>query len=170
MLEQKKNGIELMDIQIGVTILACLLLCDIANRLGLRIDALAVSTGAIMCVQDSAKAAYDTSLIRILGVVFGGAVGVSIVLVDNALGMPYFFYLLCGVGVVANLLLCKLFNLIYVQARVSCLTLLLVVMTYEGVDRLEYALSRFFGSLVGAVIALLVTIIFSLIIKRVKKK
>lgn len=169
MLEPKNTRkIELMDVQIGVTIVLCLLLCDWANRLGLRLEALAVSTGAIMCVQDSTKAAYSASLIRILGVVCGGLTGVVIVLIDNAIGMPYVFYLLCGVGVVANLLLCKFFNMTYVQARVSCMTLLLVVLVFQGADRLTYALGRFVGSLVGALIALLVTVIFSAAAKKSK--
>lgn len=155
---------ELMDIQIGVTIVLCLVLCHVANQIGINIEALVVSTGAIMCVQDSTKAAYNTSLIRILGVVLGGLFGVVIVLIDNVIGIPYVFYLLCGIGVVLNLLVCKCFNMIYVQARVSCLSLLLVVMVFEGVDRLDYATGRFVGSLVGALIALLVTVLFSFIV------
>ncbi|MBQ9148837.1 MAG: hypothetical protein IJX69_04635 [Oscillospiraceae bacterium] len=163
-----RGKIERMDLQIGATILLCLLLCHVANGLGIQIEALAVTTGAIMCVQDSAKAAYKASLIRILGVFFGGALGVAIVLIDNAIGVSYIFYLLCGIGVVVNLLVCKLFNMIYVQARVSCLSLLLVVLVFEGVDRLDYAVGRFVGSLVGAAIALLVTAIFAVMVKNEK--
>lgn len=170
-MSEPKNAcrIELIDIQIGVTIVLCLLLCHVANRLGLRIEALAVSTGAIMCVQDSTKAAYDASLVRVLGVFCGGVTGVVIVLIDNVIGMPYVFYLLCGFGVVGNLFLCKLLKMPYVQARVSCLTLLLVVLAFEGADRLLYALGRFVGGLVGAVIAMLVTVVFSVIDKKSKK-
>lgn len=163
------RGIELIDIQIGVTIVLCLLLCHIANQLGIRLEALAVSTGAIMCVQDSTKAAYNASLIRILGVVCGGITGVVIVLMDNAIGMPSVFYLLCGIGAVANLLLCKCLKMEYVQARVSCMTMLLVVLTVEGADRLVYALGRFVGSLAGALVALLVTVVFSVIAQKTKK-
>lgn len=170
MPEQKNNcRIELMDIQIGITILLCLVLCHVANQFGITIEALAVSTGAIMCVQDTTKSAYTTSLIRILGVVVGGLLGVTIVLLDNLINIPYVFYLMCALGVVANLLVCKLFRMVYVQARVSCLSLLLVVMVLEGVDRLEYATNRFIGSIVGAVIALLVSMAFSAVVKRIKK-
>ena len=162
-MEKKKNivKLELMDIQIGVTILLCLLLCHWGNQLGIPIEALAVSTGAVMCVQGSAKDAWKVSLTRILGVVCGGVLGVVIALIDNAVGVPYVFYLLCALGVVVNLLVCKMFKMIYVQARVSALTLLLVVMVFDGVDRLDYAVNRFIGSLVGALIALLVTLLFA---------
>lgn len=171
MAEQRKTcGIELMDIQIGVTIVACLLLCHWANQLGIQVEALAVTTGAIMCVQDSTKAAYNASLIRILGVVCGGATGVAIALIDNAIGMSYVFYLLCGIGVVANLCLCKCLKMAYVQARVSSLTMLLVVLVSQGTDRVSYAKSRFIGSLVGALIALLVTMLFAVIVRWSEKK
>lgn len=171
MPDQSKPGrIELMDIQIGVTIVVCLLLCHWANQVGIQVEALAVTTGAIMCVQDSTKAAYNASLIRILGVICGGATGVVIALIDNAVGITYLFYLLCGVGVVANLCLCKYLKMAYVQARVSSLTMLLVVLVSQGMDRMSYALSRFVGSLVGALIALLVTMLFAMIIRWSEKK
>ena len=152
---------ERMDIQIGVTIVLSLLLCHWAG-----IEALAVTTGSLMCVQDSTKAAYTSSLIRMAGVLWGGLLGVAIAVIDNLVGQPYLFYLLCGVGVVANLLLCKLFGMVYVQARVSALTLLLVVMVFEGTDRLAYAVDRFAGSLLGAVIALGVTFVFGKLEKK----
>lgn len=171
-MNEKKNGlgVELMDIQIGVTIVLCLLLCHAANQMGLQVEAMVVSTGALMCVQDSAKAAYQTSLIRILGVFCGGLTGVGIALLDTAIGIPFVFYLLCGVGVVTNLILCKFLKMAYVQARVSCLTLLLVVLVTQGADRVGYALSRFVGSLVGALVALLVTMIFAVIVRKAKKE
>ena len=152
---------ERMDIQIGVTIVLSLLLCHWTG-----IEALAVTTCALMCVQDSTKAAYTSSLIRMAGVLWGGLLGVVIAVIDNLVGQPYLFYLLCGVGVVANLLLCKRFGMVYVQARVSALTLLLVVMVFEGTDRLTYAVDRFAGSLVGAVIALGVTFVFGKLEKK----
>lgn len=170
-MREQKNGwkMDLMDIQIGVTIVFCLLLCHAAERLGFQDQALAVCTCAVMCVQDSTKAAYQVSLTRILGVICGGITGVGIVLIDNVIGISYVFYLLCGIGVVVNLVLCKLVKMIYVQARVSCMTLLLVVLALQGADRLHYALGRFIGSLVGALAALVVTMIFAAISKKSEK-
>lgn len=158
---KKRCGFEMMDFEIGLTILLCLLLCHWANGIGIRVEALAVTTGAVMCVQEGTKAAYSASFVKMLGVVCGGVVGVIIVLIDNVVGLPFVFYLMCSVGVVLNLLVCKFFKMIYVQARVSCISLLLVVMVLEGVDRFDYAISRFVGSLVGALIAFLVTVFFT---------
>lgn len=158
---RKRCGFELMDFEIGLTILLCLLLSHWANQIGIHIEAIAVTTGAVMCVQEGKKEAYSACFVKMLGVVCGGVVGVIIVLIDNVLEMPYVFYLMCSVGVVVNLLICKMFKMIYVQARVSCISLLLVVMVLEGVDRLEYAINRFIGSLVGALIAFLITVLFT---------
>ena len=144
-----------MDLQIGLTIIVSLFLCHWAG-----IEALAVTTGALMCVQDNAKTTYVSSLIRMAGIFLGGLLGVVIAVIDNILMDPSLFYLLCGAGVVANLLLCKGFGMVHIQARVSALTLLLVVMVFDGSDRLAYALDRFVGSLAGAVIALAVTFVF----------
>lgn len=171
MSEEKRTvKLELMDIQIGVTMLLCLMLAHFSNQVGISVEALAVTTGAIMCVQDSTKAAYTTALTRMLGVVCGGLFGVVIALIDNAVEIPVVFYLLVSVGVVLNLLVCKYFKMIYVQARVSCLSLLLVTMVFDGVDRFAYAVNRFFGSLVGAAIALLVTLVFPAVFRMVKKE
>lgn len=167
---QDLNKVELMDLAIGATILLCLVLCHLANQAGIHIEALAVTTGAIMCVQDSTKSAYTASLTRMIGVFIGGMFGIGIALIDSAVGMPMVFYLLCSLGVIANLLVCKFFGMVYVQARVSCLTLLLVVMVFNGADRLDYALNRFIGSLAGAVIALIVTIAFGVVVRRIDKK
>ena len=162
--------VETMDILIGVTILMCLMLCHIANEFGIAIEALGVTTGAIMCVQDNTRAAFSTSLTRMVGVIFGGFFGVAIALIDNAFGEPYLFYFLCSLGVIANLLVCKFFKMVYVQARVSCLTLLLVVMVFDGADRLDYAVNRFIGSLVGAVFAVLISLIYGAVVKRIKRE
>lgn len=167
--EKRRVKLELMDIQIGLTILLCLVLSHLANDLGIRLEALAVTTGAIMCVQDSTKAAYTTSLTRMLGVICGGLFGVIIAFVDNAVQAPFVFYLMVAAGVVLNLLVCKYFKMIYVQARVSCLSLLLVTMVFGGADRFDYAVNRFVGSLAGAAIALGVTVVFGVIVRKYRK-
>ncbi|MBR3973817.1 MAG: hypothetical protein IKJ99_07685 [Oscillospiraceae bacterium] len=170
MSEQKNTvKLELMDILIGMTIVICLVFCHAMKRFGVNVEALAVTTGALMCVQDTTKSAWTTSLTRVLGVFWGGLFGVIVVLMDNAIGIPGILYLLCGISVIANLLVCKCFKMIYVQARVSCLTQILVVLCMEGADRLEYAFVRFIGSLVGALMALLITVTFGAIVKIARK-
>jgi len=170
-MQKQKNTvkIEWMDVLIGLTIVICLVFCHVLKQFGVNVEAMAVTTGALMCVQDTTKSAWTTSLTRVLGVFWGGLFGVIVVLLDNAIGIPGILYLLCGISVIANLLVCKCFKMIYVQARVSCLTQILVVLCMEGADRLEYAFARFTGSLVGALLSLLITVAFGAVVKKLHK-
>lgn len=157
-----------MDIAIGISVLACLLVCHAAGLLGFQIQALAACTGAVMCTQDHRKASWGAGVNRILGVICGGLVGVVIVLIDNAVNMDLLFYLMVGAGVVANMLLCKVVRLPFVQARVSCMSLLLVTLVLQGGLRIHYALGRLVGTLVGACVALLVSMAFAAVTKKEK--
>lgn len=169
-MNETKNKISVtgIDVSIGVTVMLCLLVCHVAGLLGLQLQALSTCTGAVMCVQDSKKASWGAGLNRILGVICGGVAGIAVVLVDNVIQIDLVFYLLMGIGVVLNLLLCKLVKLPFVQARVSCMSLMLVTLVLQGSARINYAFGRLLGTLVGAVVALLVSMAFSAILQKKK--
>ena len=131
----------------------CLLLCKLCQLLGFSLQALAVCTGAVMCVQEGSKASFGACKNRVLGVICGGIVGVGVVLLDNLIGVDFVFYLLVGFGIMANFMLCKVAKLPLVQARVSCMTVLLVVLVLNGPARINYAIGRFIGTLAGALVA-----------------
>ena len=169
MVETKnKIGVEPIEIAIGAAVALTLLVCHLAGLLGLQIQALAACTGAVMCVQDSKKASWGAGLNRIKGVLCGGIVGIAVVLIDNAVNMDLVFYLLVGIGVVATLLLCKAVKLPFVQARVSCMSLMLVTLVLQNAARINYAFGRLIGTLVGACVALLVSMTFAAIVKKEK--
>lgn len=170
-MNETKNKITVapIDIAIGGAVVLCLLICHVAGLLGFQIQALAACTGAVMCVQDSKKASWGAGLNRILGVLCGGAAGIAVVLVDNLIQVDLVFYLLVGVGVVLNLLLCKAVKLPFVQARVSCMSLMLVTLVLQGGARINYAFGRLIGTLVGACAALLVSMAFAAIVNKEKK-
>lgn len=157
-----------IDISIGVTVVLCLVVCHVADLLGVRIQTLSACTGAVMCVQDNRIASWGAGLNRILGVICGGMAGIAVVLADNLIQIKPVFYLLMGVGVVLNLLLCKLVKLPFVQARVSCMSLMLVTLVLQDGARIHYAFGRLVGTLVGAVMALLVSAAFAVIIQEKK--
>ena len=165
---KQKIGIAPMDLAIGISVVSCLLVCHVAGLLGLQIQALAACTGAVMCTQDNRKASWGAGLNRMVGVVCGGLIGMMVVLIDNAVNVDVVFYLLVGVGVVANMLLCKAVKLPFVQARVSSMTLLLVTLVLQNTARINYAFGRFIGTLVGAAVALLVSMAFAAIPKKEK--
>lgn len=150
---QTKIGLTGLELRIGITIVLTLLVCKLSEMLGFSIQALAACTGAVMCVQEGGKASFGAGKNRILGVICGGIVGVGVVALDNLIGVDLIFYLLVGLGIMANFLLCKVVKLPLVQARVSCMTVLLVVLVLGGDARIKYAIGRFIGTLVGALIA-----------------
>lgn len=150
---QNKIGLTGLEFRIGITIVLTLLVCKLSEILGFSIQALAACTGAVMCVQEGGKASLGACKNRVLGVICGGIVGVGVVLLDNLIGVDLVFYLLVGLGIMANFLLCKVAKLPLVQARVSCMTVLLVVLVLGGDARINYAIGRFIGTLVGALIA-----------------
>lgn len=171
-MNETKNKISIagIDISIGVTVMLCLLVCHVAGLLGVQLQALSACTGAVMCVQDSRKASWGAGLNRILGVICGGVAGIAVVLADNLIQIELVFYLLMGVGVVLNLLLCKLVKLPFVQARVSCMSLMLVTLVLQGGARINYAFGRLIGTLVGAVVALLVSMAFAAAFQKKDKR
>ncbi len=150
---QNKIGLTGLEFRIGITIVLTLLVCKLSEMLGFSIQALAACTGAVMCVQEGGKASFGAGKNRILGVVCGGIVGVGVVVLDNLIGIDLVFYMLVGLGIMANFVLCKAVKLPLVQARVSCMTVLLVVLVLGGPARLNYAIGRFIGTLVGALVA-----------------
>lgn len=163
---KNKLGVEPLEIAVGAAVVLCLMVCHVAGMLGWQIQALAACTGAVMCVQESKKASWGAGLNRIKGVLCGGLTGIAVVLIDNAVNVDLVFYLLVGVGVVVNLLLCKLVKLPLVQARVSCMSLMLVTLVLQNAARINYAIGRLVGTLVGACVALLVSMAFAAIVKR----
>lgn len=165
---KNKIRVEPIEVAIGAAVALTLLVCHLAGMLGLQIQALAACTGAVMCVQDSRKASWGAGLNRIKGVLCGGLTGIGVVLIDNVVNVDFVFYLLVGMGVIANLLLCKVVKLPLVQARVSCMSLMLVTLVLQDAARINYALGRLIGTLVGAAVALLVSMAFAAIVKKEK--
>ena len=146
-----------VEVRVGLTVALCLLACHGIGLLGYTVQALAACTAGVMCIQEAGSVSRKAGLTRLLGVLCGGIVGVLVVLLDNWIGNPLIFYCLAGVGIVANMLLCKAVKLPPVQARVSCMTVLLVVLVLGGNARISYAVGRLVGTLVGALVAWLVS-------------
>lgn len=150
---QNKLSLTGLEFRIGITIVICLVVCKLCELLGFSIQALAACTGAVMCVQEGGKASFGACKNRVVGVICGGIVGVAVVFLDNLIEIDLVFYLLVGLGIMANFLLCKVAKLPLVQARVSCMTVLLVVLVLGGPARINYAIGRFIGTLLGALVA-----------------
>lgn len=168
--EQGKGKFGVTELSIGVSILVCLLLCRLLENVGFRLQSLAVCTAAVMCTQDSRAASWSAGFNRVLGVICGGVLGIAVIAVNNILTSPWLFCFLCGAGVIVTLLLCRIVKLPAVQGRVSCMSFLLIVLVLQGSARYGYALNRLIGTVLGAAIALLVSMLAARIAKSVGKE
>ncbi|MBR1496724.1 MAG: hypothetical protein IJ617_03790 [Oscillospiraceae bacterium] len=139
------------DLRLGLGLILALLL---AHFLPAAIQPLSAGTAVIMCTQDNARFTWKSGLTRLEGVVIGGVIALLVVLADNAVQSAYLFILLCGIGVVLNLLCCRLVRMPGVVARVSCITFALVTLATTGEVRFKYAALRVLGTAAGALIAL----------------
>lgn len=167
-MNETKNKLSLtgLEFRIGITIILTLMVCYVVELLGYKLQSLAACTGAVMCVQEGGKASFGACKNRVLGVICGGVLGVLVVFLDNAIQIPVVFYILVGLAIMANFVLCRLVGLPLVQARVSCMTILLVVLVLGGDARITYAVGRFIGTLAGALVAWGVSAVWEKIAKR----
>lgn len=167
-MNETKNKLSLtgLEFRIGITIILTLMVCYAVELLGYKLQALAACTGAVMCVQEGGKASFGACKNRVLGVICGGVLGVLVVFLDNAIQIPVVFYILVGLAIMANFVLCRLVGLPLVQARVSCMTILLVVLVLGGDARITYAVGRFIGTLAGALVAWAVSAVWERIAKK----
>lgn len=152
-MQEEKQRINLsnVDVRIGLGTILCLLIVHFCPT----VQGLAACTAVIMCTQDNAKFSWKSELNRLLGVVIGGVCGTIVVLLNMVLTNDFVFILLCGLGVLLNLLTCQLAKMPNIVARVSCITFALVTLVLQGPARIQYALLRLLGTFVGATIALL---------------
>lgn len=145
-----------VEIRIGIGLILCLFITGFFPQ----IQRLAACTGVLMCTQDIRKTTWKSGLTRLEGVLCGGIVAVIVVVIDNFVQVDPVFYLLCGVGIVLNLLLCDLIHMPKVTGRVSGITFILVAFLAQGNGRILYAVNRLIGTLVGAVVALILAAVW----------
>lgn len=160
-MDAKKTKIGNQEIRIGIGIVLCLFLSYFIPQ----IQRLAACTAVVMCTQEINKVTFKSGVTRLKGVICGGVSGIIVVLLDNLIQIEFVFFLLCGVGIVLNLFLCKIIHMPKVTDRVSVITFCLVVLLAQGNARVFYAVSRFVGTLAGALVALLLTALWCAILK-----
>lgn len=149
--EIKKKLVGNTEVRIGIGLVICLLISYYIPQ----VQRLAACTGVLMCTQEMTEHTKQAGLTRLKGVLCGGGIAVIVVLADHWLQMELVFFLLCGIGIVLNLMVCELVHMPKVTGRVSAITFCLVAFLAGGNARIVYAVNRFAGTLVGALVALL---------------
>jgi uncharacterized membrane protein YgaE (UPF0421/DUF939 family) len=148
-----KPGLNLLDFNIALVVTVCL----ITSRFVPIIQYIPACFAAILCAQDNARLSYKTALTRIAVTIIGGLVGIGVVLLDTIFPYYWLFIFMAAAGIFVTLLICKLFCLPNMPARIGCITFILVIMVASGEKRMEYALHRVVGTVYGSVVALLMS-------------
>lgn len=172
-VEEKK--ITLIDIRITVSVLICLLTAEALNHFGLRIayenkqlEIIQHLTAAISCLlvcQQTVDISKKAAANRLIITLIGGGLGVLITVIDTRVNNPWLLAVLTAVGVLLSLILCKCAKVPYINARIGGVTCVIVAGTLPGTARILYAVMRFVSTFYGALVSVLVTIIFSKICK-----
>ena len=149
--DNKKAILTQQDIRIAIAVAISLLICQFAP-----IQALAACTSAIMCSQDGGKPSWKSMLTRLLGVICGGIAGAIVALIHSLLPNVFIFALLAGLGILLDMILCRVTKMPYIAARVSAISFMLVALMGGA----NYAVNRFLGTLCGGVIAVAVAAIW----------
>lgn len=134
------------------------------------IQSLAVCTAIIMVTQTSDKVTFKSGLTRLLGVISGGMIGILIVLLNEMMTNNVLIFAIEGMGILVNFLSCRLLKLPMIAARVSCITLVLVVLVMPGLNRLEYAVDRGIGTIIGIAITLVLSYLSKMLLRFFTKK
>lgn len=154
------------EVRIGIGIGLGLLLCQFIPRL----QALSICTAVIMCSQDSSRISWKAGITRLLGVLVGGLLACIVVFIDNAVQNNYLFYAMSGVAMILDFLILRALKKPEIVARVSCITIILVLVILKSDLRYVYALNRLIATAVGAFIAVIVGIVFEVLTKKRSKK
>jgi uncharacterized membrane protein YccC len=176
----KKASVTQLDIRIGVSVLICVLtstLLDLSGMFihfdGVQFEIVQKMTSAIACIlccQDVVSATKTAGIYRMIITAVGGLTGIFVIYLDSLINNAIIMVLMIGIGIVLTLLLCKVCNVPYINARIGALTFVLVTCTFQGNARIMYGIMRFASTFYGVVIAIFVTWIFGLISAAMEKR
>lgn len=160
-MEKTKFGLEWIDVEIGISIALCLLLAVFWKNL----QTLSACTAVLLCVQPSGQASWKTGMTRMLITIMGGLSATIVVFLDNATdNNNLLFSGMAFLGILLTLLLCKAIHVPYISCRIGCVTFVLVVLvarTGPAAGRYYYCINRIIGTLVGVLIAFVISRMFS---------
>ena len=112
-------------------------------------------TAAIICMQDTVERSIKKGAHRLVGTAVGGAVGLLILLFDDAVPFMPLTILAAGVGIVMCISLCNILKFPDASA-ICCVVLVAILMNHNAADRYLYAVYRMLETVVGIMVAVLV--------------
>ncbi|MCD7918240.1 MAG: FUSC family protein [Clostridiales bacterium] len=169
--ETEKLTVTLLDVRMAVCVLICytasMLLSDVAGikftwgNYSLEIiQKMTCCISCFLCCQDNTKVSLKAGINRLIITAIGGIVAIVIIALDCVIGNDWVEMLMIVVGVVLTLFLCKAAKVPYINARIGCVTLILVACTLNSTARIWYGVFRLVSTLFAVLVVLLVTWIF----------
>ncbi len=169
--ETEKARVTQLDVRLAISAMICyglaMLLDDVLGVKfhwnGYSMDILQKMTCCISCFlvcQDNTKISFSSGVNRMIITFIGGVVGIVVILLDEAFRIDWLMIPMLGAAVILTLLLCKLAKVPYVNARIGCVTLVLVTCTMASTARIWYGVFRLVSTLFGVIVSLLVTWVF----------
>ncbi len=168
--------ITILDVRIAVSVLLCFLISMVLSHAGFLftigekhieiVQKMTACISCLLCCQDNLMISRKAGINRIIITFIGGLVGIGVILLDNVTGNDWIMAAMVFIGIIVTLLLCKAARVPYINARIGGVTFILVTCTLQGSERIYYGCFRFISTLVGVLVVILVTWIFSLFSKK----
>lgn len=169
-MEPEKTSVTWLDIRIAVAVMICALTATVLNVAGVKftfgemkleiIQKMTVCISCLLVCQDTVEISKKAGINRLIITAVGGAVGILVILLDNAFGNQWLMVLLLGAGILLTLVLCKAAKVPYINARIGGVTFILVTCTISGPARIWYGVFRFVSTFYSVLVVLLVTWVF----------
>lgn len=151
-----------MALAVGICALLSLLVWD-------KIQILTSCITVLLCTQPSSKDAFKSVSIRLLVTVIGAAAGVFVSWLSSLLENTWLLTLMTILGVLAVLVVCRLFKVPAISARIGALTFIVVCFNPGAVNALSYSLYRALSTVIGGLVVLLITWAGELISRRFQR-
>ncbi|MHC5375151.1 FUSC family protein [Enterococcus sp. LJL120] len=142
-----------LDLKIAIAVIICYLLTVLFPLLQFTSASFAV----ILCLNNQLQETIKTSLSRVILTVCGGLAGVIVVLVDDFFQNNALFICSIFLGVLVTFIFCHWAKLPYIFSRIGVITFILVITVQTGEQRIIYCLLRILSTVLGIIIALLIT-------------
>lgn len=178
--EPEKLAVTILDFKIAVAAIICYIIAVILKNVGFTfssngaeleiIQKMTVCISCFLCVQDNVKLSLKAGINRVIITAIGGVVAIIIVAINDVCGNAVLLAVMIAVGIIATLFLCKAAKVPYINARIGCVTMILVACTLQGANRIWYGVFRLISTIFAVVVVMLVAWVFDQIAKRSSKE
>lgn len=107
---------------------------------------------AVITMQSTVHDSVKKGISRVVGTLMGGALGLLFLFICNYLGQPILEILFATIGVILCIHFCNLLSSSD-SGPISCVVLLIILVTTNEADPIFYALDRIFDTIGGIIIA-----------------